>query len=154
MEFGDQFLDMSKLSKESVLEELNEPYDEPQNGRVRILKSHMFSRNLVWIKHHFPESKIVSVYRPSLDCLDWWLEAGGFDITYPNYEFYRDDILGEIAIESEGIVGFHLSGNYDLKPYDINTLVRKLGLSNPQDLNDSWGSKINEVLIGVYDPNE
>ena len=22
--------------------------------------------------------------------MDWWLEAGGFGITYPNYEFYCD----------------------------------------------------------------
>jgi hypothetical protein len=31
------------------------------------------------------------VYRNHLDCYDWWMQAGGFEITYPNYrDYYKD----------------------------------------------------------------
>jgi len=32
------------------------------------------------------------VYRNNKASMDWWHEAGGFGITYPNYEFYRDSL--------------------------------------------------------------
>ena len=25
------------------------------------------------------------------ECFDWWKQAGGWDISYPNYQWYVDD---------------------------------------------------------------
>lgn len=155
MEYGNGFEDMTAMSKKEILLELGNPYSEEQNGKVRILKSHMFSRNLRFIKRTFPDSKIVSVWREDDDCMKWWLDAGGFNITYPSYEFYKNErtMREQITIENMGIKGFEMSGNYILKSYDINTLTTELGLTNPQDINDSWGSRLDQVMVGIYDPN-
>jgi hypothetical protein len=40
----------------------------------------------------FPESTIVACLRDCDDCMEWWKKAGGWDITYPSYEWYKDDI--------------------------------------------------------------
>jgi len=31
------------------------------------------------------------IYRPDAPSLDWWLQAGGFDISYPNYDWYENE---------------------------------------------------------------
>ena len=31
---------------------------------------------------------IILIYRPNEVSLEWWLQAGGFNITYPNYDYY------------------------------------------------------------------
>ena len=35
--------------------------------------------------------------------LDWWLKAGGFNITYPNYDYYVDEktMAKHIAIQND-----------------------------------------------------
>lgn len=155
MEYGDSFDDMGSMPKQWILTELGKPYSEDQNGRVRILKSHMFSRNLGWIKQNFPTSTIATIWRDNDQCLEWWLEAGGFDITYPDYKYYKNEAVmrDQIIIENLAIVGFGMRGNYTLKKYDINTLTKELGLTNPQEITDSWGSKLSELLVGIYDPS-
>ena len=34
---------------------------------------------------------IILIYRPNEASLEWWLQAGGFNITYPNYDYYKDE---------------------------------------------------------------
>ena len=39
------------------------------------------------------------VYRPDMASFAWWHEAGGFQIEYPSYKWYKDeaDMFHEIA---------------------------------------------------------
>jgi hypothetical protein len=67
-----------------------ENWDRPFSGTGwRIIKSHTFAHQLDELKAlGYP---IVMVHRSHLECYDWWMQAGGFDITYPNYrDYYKD----------------------------------------------------------------
>lgn len=55
---------------------------------IKIIKSHIFSLHIDYIKATWPDCPIVCVYRTDEDCYNWWTEAGGFDITYPDYRPY------------------------------------------------------------------
>lgn len=59
------------------------------NGKTKIVKSHVFAHDLEFLKEYgYP---IILVYRWDVDCLDWWIKCGEFNITYPLYdEYYKD----------------------------------------------------------------
>jgi hypothetical protein len=89
MEYGDWFDNLQDYSREQVVEELDRPFSG--EGR-RIIKSHTLAYNIPTIEQMFPDCPIVAVYRDNDSCLGWWIKAGGFDITYPNYKPYYKDI--------------------------------------------------------------
>jgi len=33
--------------------------------------------------------------------MQWWLQAGGFDITYPNYEWYQNESTMAVQIHQQ-----------------------------------------------------
>lgn len=67
-----------------------EDWDKPFSGEgIRVIKSHTFAFQLPYLKRF--ECPIHLVYRSNQECFDWWHEAGGWNITYPNYAWYRDD---------------------------------------------------------------
>lgn len=81
--------DLSKYSKE----ECERMFDAPFNGSgIRIIKSHIFAHNIDYIKSTWADCPVVLVYRADDACLGWWIIAGGFDITYPNYKPYYKDL--------------------------------------------------------------
>lgn len=60
-------------------------------GGTTIIKSHEWAEyHLDDIKKSYPNDWIMLVYRPSDRCMAWWFEAGGFNITYPNYVNYKN----------------------------------------------------------------
>ena len=81
--------DLSELSKT----ELERRFDSPFNGKgVRIIKSHIFAHNIDFIRHLWPDSPIVLVYRTDDSALGWWVKCGHFNITYPSYNSYYKDL--------------------------------------------------------------
>lgn len=91
-DWGQNFHQIDKLSKDEILSEIDKPYADKNWEQYRIIKCHQFALNLDWIKENFPSSKIMIVLRPNQICIDGWLNAGGWDITYPNYNpYYKDD---------------------------------------------------------------
>lgn len=71
-----------------------EVLDAPYTGiGTRLHKSHEWAYMLDMIVKRYPECWITMLYRDSHACLDWWLEAGGFNITYPNYDMYENETL-------------------------------------------------------------
>ena len=53
------------------------------------------------IVERYPDCWITMLYRDSNACLAWWLEAGGFNITYPNYDMYENETLMLSMIRSQ-----------------------------------------------------
>lgn len=88
MEYGKWFdVPFDQFSKE----QLEAEFDKPFSGTgVRIIKSHHFAYNLEYIKRTWPDCPIIMVQREDDSCFAWWVLAGGFDITYPNYEWYSN----------------------------------------------------------------
>jgi hypothetical protein len=89
-------------------QELEAIFDREFTGTgLRIIKSHIFSNHIDFIKSTWPECAIVLVYRNNNDCLAWWIGCGHFNITYPLYhEYYKDlpTMTVKIAEQNVGIL--------------------------------------------------
>jgi hypothetical protein len=89
MEFGDFFLNLDQYTKEQCEAE----FDRPFSGTgIRIVKSHVFAHHLEFIKRTWPDCAIVLVHHDSVSCLGWWVKCGHFDITYPDYSKYYQNL--------------------------------------------------------------
>lgn len=88
-------------------------------------------------------------HRPDTTSYDWWLEAGGFDISYPSYEWYRSNMKDQIALQNRGIERFVAS-----KPC--------VSISNSVELGELLGIEpmnfldfsANDTTVYVYIPNK
>jgi len=64
-------------------------FDRPFSGLgIRIIKSHTLAHHIDYIKEVWPDCPIILVHRENDACLGWWVRAGGFDISYPDYRPY------------------------------------------------------------------
>ena len=83
---------------------------------VKLVLSHNFAHYLDDLIAEFPKSKLVLCYRRSDLCFDWWHAAGGWDISYPSYLWYRDDIKmkQEIQKQNRAILDFVKQKNLEL----------------------------------------
>jgi hypothetical protein len=41
------------------------------------------------------------IYRENWESFLWWKQAGGWDITYPNYDWYKNDVEMRYKIEEQ-----------------------------------------------------
>lgn len=134
MEYGQRFDTLDRLTKPELMEELSRPYASADG--IKILKSHMFGRHLDHLVPMFPEARFVLVHRPDEECLDWWLEAGGFEISFPDYSWYRElsNMKAQIARDNEAITGFAERHGLRLtRPRSFKPLLGALGLTFAPD---------------------
>ena len=121
-------------SKEHLEEFFDSAFATDGTG-IRIIKSHIFSHHLDFIKQTWPECPIVLVYRPDDACLGWWVKCGHFNITYPKYDKYYVDLrhmAGIIARQNADI----LTAWYDNNCFFIGdnvTLADTLGIARPPE---------------------
>lgn len=79
-------------------DEWDKPFKAKSKG-IKIIKSHDFAYQLDYLtKYACP---VIIVYRSPIDCFEWWHEAGGWNIKYPNYEHYIDDNFMFLEIENQ-----------------------------------------------------
>ena len=103
---------------------LDLPY-EKKGKKPKLHKSHEWSLMLSTINYFYPKDGIILIYRPNEAALAWWLEAGGFNIAYPNYDYYKDEqtMAKHIAIQNEAILKFahkhKLKWKHHHKHYDV-----------------------------------
>ena len=128
MEFGRDLDRFDSLSKNELTEEFNKPFSG--TGR-RIIKSHILTEHVGHLSLLF-HSPIVLVYRTNQDCFDWWHEAGGWNITYPSYSWYKDDakMKEEIARQNDALTRFKDQKNIYTVANNVE-LANKLGISKP-----------------------
>ena len=111
-----------------------ENWDRPFSGTGRrIIKSHTFAHQLDGLKTlGYP---IVLVYRSHLECYDWWMQAGGFGITYPNYrDYYKDPENMWTEIKRQNIdIKIFIQKNIEriTCPMDNFQLCDELGIKSP-----------------------
>ena len=88
MEFGSWFRHIDQYS----IHHCEAEFDRPFTGSgIKIIKSHVFCHHIDWLKQNWPDCPIVMVDRSNDACLGWWVKCGHFDITYPKYnEYYQD----------------------------------------------------------------
>ena len=97
------------------IEQFNREYqifhlDLPWETRVgmKIIRSHEWAYKLHYIKENFPSDWIMLVYRPDMASYTWWIQAGGFNITYPSYKSYKnyERIHAEICAQNKAMLEF------------------------------------------------
>ena len=117
-------------------EDLEKIFDSAFTGTgIRIIKSHMFSIHLDFIKSTWPKCPIILVHRPDDACLGWWVRCGHFDITYPDYAHYFVNfrtMANRIKEQNAGIIRatYRYPGQH---PLTNQSLCRMLGLTIPPD---------------------
>lgn len=146
MEYGNQFDRLPELDVLSVSLEFDRPFTDTHK-RYRLVKSHQFANHLEYLTRW--ECPIIMAHRPDTTSYDWWLEAGGFDISYPSYEWYRSNMKDQIALQNRGIERFVAS-----KPC--------VSISNSVELGELLGIEpmnfldfsANDTTVYVYIPNK
>jgi hypothetical protein len=132
-------------------ETLERDFDEPFNGEgVRIIKSHVFSNHIDYIKETWPDCPIILVHRPDDACLGWWVKCGHFDITYPDYSEYYQNLkvmATKIKEQNQGII----KATYKYKncnPLTNNDLCEALNIElPPSDYFQSYGASNVKVTV-------
>lgn len=125
---------LNVLNKQQAEESFDYPFDRNSTG-VRIIKSHIFSykENIDYLRKFWPECPIVLVHRNNDACLGWWVRCGHFNITYPSYDYYYQNLREMSKIidrQNEGI----LQATDTMKPFRVynNTrLAMILGIDQP-----------------------
>ena len=84
--------DLTTLNRQQLEEIFAEPFQFKESKGTRIIKSHVFSNHIDYLRELFPETPIVIVHRNDDACLGWWVKCGHFDITYPDYHKYFKDL--------------------------------------------------------------
>lgn len=83
-------------------------FDAPFSGKgVRIIKSHVFANHIDYLKQTWPDCPIILVHRPDDACLGWWVKCGHFNITYPDYSKYYQNLkvmAEKIKEQNQGII--------------------------------------------------
>ena len=125
MEFGNFFHDLSNHSKEACEAEFDRPFS---GAGIRIIKSHVFSNQIDYIKETWPDSPLVLVHRDDDACLGWWVKCGHFDITYPLYhDYYRNlrTMASIIKQQNQGIVAAQrrYPGRHPLTNHELASIL-------------------------------
>jgi len=129
-----------------------ENWDKPFSGTGhRIIKSHTFAHQLDDLKDL--GHPIVLVYRSNLECYDWWVQAGGFKITYPNYDYYENLYKMKMHIKNQNkdINSFILDNLKRITcPIDNFDLCDVLGIKKPprRDIIHNYADK--DIKVYVY----
>jgi hypothetical protein len=113
------------------------PFDPKATG-TRIIKSHIFSyeSNIQHLRREFMDCAIVLVHRSNDSCLGWWVKCGHFDITYPDYhEYYQNlrTMAGIIAEQNAGIEQAIADAPTAVSVRNNHQLCRILGITPPSD---------------------
>jgi hypothetical protein len=155
MGHGEKFDRLSELSKEHVSAELAAAYHSP--GGTLLLKSHLFARHLDVLREMFPRSRVLLVYRNDDGCLKWWVEAGGFSISFPDYSWYGEleNMREQIKVDNTAIIRFAERHSLTLRRYDdLDQVAAGLNLAFSEE-RARWMSRLpveREHGFGQRDP--
>lgn len=131
---------------------VQEAYADPDAGCM-LAKSHEWIYNQLpgYIEHHCKKNGawVMMVYRPSDVCMEWWQEAGGFGITYPDYSFYRDNatMAYHIRQQNEAMLSFAYDHNLQWSSFTHEWVSRELGIDLQCKI-----KPMRDVLVTVYKP--
>jgi hypothetical protein len=112
---------------------LSRPFgDWGGSAGCKLLMSHEWPYHFDQIMRQYPNDWIQLIYRNDLKSFLWWKQAGGFDITYPNYDWYVDDETMMARIE------------------EINNLI--LSFAQKHKLTWTQHHTHNDIFITTYKP--
>lgn len=150
MEFGKFFDRMQRYTKQECEAEFDRAFAPNGQGK-RIIKSHVFANHIDFLRATWPDVPIVLVHRSDDACLGWWVKCGHFDITYPDYkEYYQNlrEMARIIKQQNQGIVAAEVDYASTKKTPATNLeLCDILGLTPPENSIQHYQS--NDIKVTV-----
>jgi hypothetical protein len=141
--------DITTLSKDQLEQLFDQPFNAQGQG-IRIVKSHVFCNHLDFLRDTWPDVSIVLVHRGDDACLGWWVKCGHFDITYPDYHKYYQNLrvmAQRIKQQNQNLVQAMMSlpGR---NPLDNVMLAKTLGIEPPpQEYYQNYGQSDVRVTV-------
>ena len=138
MENGNDFhrLEYSYFDYQRFERMCDSPFSDKHSDKSKMIKCHQFAYGLDWLKENIRLSNILLVKRDSDQSFDWWKEAGGWDITYPDYSWYVDDVHMRHYIDTEIKLANEFvqkTGNEWVK-FDLEWLTENFGTNSIKDI--------------------
>ena len=101
----------------------------PNSPGIKLVKSHDWAYSLDKIKSSFPDDWIMLVYRDNKASYDWWHEAGGWEIKYPSYLAYQNDVImtREIDWQNSAIKQFAKEHNLQWDTFNSEWIKEHFG---------------------------
>jgi hypothetical protein len=123
--------DLTTLNREQLEALFAPPFKFKESKGIRIIKSHVFSNHIEHLRKLFPEVPIVIVHRSDDSCLGWWVKCGHFDITYPSYAEYYQNLreMSRIIAEQNNNIETAMYNYNGHEPRNNRQLTQRLGLS-------------------------
>lgn len=132
--------DLMTLSKHA----LEDIFDSAFTGSgIRIIKSHIFANNIDFLKACWPDCPVVLVHRSNDSCLGWWVKCGHFDITYPDYSEYYQNLreMSRIIAEQNNCIENAMYRYPGTEPVNNRQLAQQLGLSTvPEQYSQNYAT--------------
>jgi hypothetical protein len=126
--------DLTVLDRQQLEDRFNKPFNKDSTG-IRIIKSHIFSyeKNIRYLREQFVDCAIVLVHRSNDACLGWWVKCGHFDITYPSYAGYYQNLreMSKIIADQNSGITKAINNYNGLTVNNNQELCNALGLSVP-----------------------
>lgn len=146
MEFGHWFDQLNQYSQSKCEQE----FDRPFSGQgVRIIKSHVFCYQIDFLKQTWPDCPVVMIHRNDAASFEWWVDCGGFNITYPDYTKYYQDLdfmAQEIARQNTALLRCWHQG---IEVHSNHELCARLGMQPvPAQYQQKYGE--HDVRVAVY----
>ena len=126
--------DLTTLDRSQLEKIFAEPFQSEESTGTRIIKSHVFSNHIDYLRKLFPETPIVIVHRNNDACLGWWVKCGHFDITYPDYhKYYRNlkHMAKEIQHQNSSMYPYWDIASF---AFDNVGLCARLGIDAPDEI--------------------
>ena len=130
MEFGDKFDRLNEFNKQECEAEFDRPFS---STGIRIIKSHVFAHHIDFIKTTWPDCPIILADRADDACLGWWVRCGHFNITYPDYSKYYQNLahMSQIIDKQNQDIRSAWAKYDGVIPRDNQTLADVLSLPQP-----------------------
>ena len=123
---------------------INSAWAQPDG--CKLVKSHEWSEMLADVHHAFPEDWIMLVHRQHKPSLDWWVEAGGYNISYPNYTSYKD-MEATIKSQNQSIMRWVFAKTCKLERFTLFWVEREFDQSIDFD-----ASPWEDVFVTLWKP--
>jgi hypothetical protein len=140
MEFGGWFDQLDQNTKEACESEFDRPWTFSQSSGIRIIKSHVFSTQIDFLRENWPDCPVVLVHRSNDACLGWWVRCGEFGITYPRYDWYKnlEEMAWNIDYQNNSILNAAAAHDVDFDVVDNWHLCQRLGITPPPAHHQSY----------------
>lgn len=142
--------DLTVLTREQLEETFAYPFQSQESQGIRIIKSHIFSNHIDYLRKLFPEIPIVIVSRGDDACLGWWVKCGHFNITYPDYRDYFKDLKNMASIiKSQNLAIRQARAKHWAKSVEDNhDLCLQLGIDMPpREYKQNYQD--NDIEVGI-----